>query len=149
MRSITGTWFECTCQYGKQMEDGAMKKVKETSTINAMSFSEAETRFIDEMKDYNLRDFDVTAIKIAPYKEIFFDDTEESDYWYKVVLEFITIDEKTEKEKRTKTTYLFQAQTFEQAKRNVVEAMHATLTDYSIAKIEETKIMYCFDYAAK
>ena len=98
MRSRTAKWFECTCQYEKTMEDGLQKKVKETNVVDALSFTEAEKRFIEEMSSYISGEFDVTAMKIAQYKEVFFNDADESaDRWYKVKLDFITINEKTEK----------------------------------------------------
>jgi hypothetical protein len=132
------------------MNDGLQKKVKETNVVDALSFTEAENRFIEEMSSYISGEFDVTAIKIAQYKEVFFNDVDESaDRWYKVRLDFITIDEKTEKEKRQKVTYLFQAGSFEQAKKSVVEVMGGTMIDYEIVKIEETKIWSVFEYAKK
>ena len=150
MRSKTSKWYECTCQYEKIMEDGSTKKVKETNVVDALSFTEAEQRFIEEMKEYINGEFDVTAIKIAPYKEVFFNDDDESaDRWYKVILDFITVNEKTEKEQHSKTTYLFQAGTFEQAKKSVVEIMNGSMIDYVIVKIEETNLWSVFEYNNK
>lgn len=150
MRSKTAKWFECTLQYEKTMEDGLMKKVKETNVVDALSFAEAEGRFIEEMEAFISGEFDVTAIKIAPYKEVFFNDDDESaDRWYKVKLDFITINEKTEKEQHSKTTYLFQAGSFENAKKSVVEVMEGTMIDYVIVKIEETSLFDVFEYSKK
>jgi len=147
MRSKTSKWFECTCQYEKTMEDGLLKKTKETNVVDALSFTEAEQRFIEEMSSYISGEFDVTAIKIAPYKEVFFNDDDESaDRWYKVKLDFITINEKTEKEQHSKVTYLFQADSFEQAKKEVVDIMAGTMIDYVILKIEETNLWSVFEY---
>ena len=147
MRSVTATWFECTCQYEKTMENGLHKKVKETNVVDALSFTEAEARFIEEMLPYISGEFCVTAIKIAPYGEVFFNDEDESaDRWYKVRLDFITISEKTEKEKRDKVTYLFQAGSFEQAKKSVVDVMDGTMMDYEIVEIKETKLFDVFKY---
>lgn len=150
MRSRTTKWFECTCQYEKTMEDSLQKKVKETNVVDALSFTEAEKRFIEEMSSYISGEFDVTAMKIAQYKEVFFNDADESaDRWYKVKLDFITINEKTEKEQHQKVTYLFQAGSFEQAKKAVVEVMGGTMIDYVILKIEETNLWSVFEYAKK
>ena len=64
-------------------------------------------------------------------------------------MEFITIDEKTEKEKRSAVTYLVQAGSFDKALKSVNEVMGGTMIDYVTAKIEETKIMDVFEYAKK
>ena len=82
------------------MEDGLQRKVTETYVIDALSYSEAETRIIEEMSSYISGEFDVADIKKASFKEIFFSDDEMADKWYRAKLQFITIDEKTEKEKK-------------------------------------------------
>ena len=65
------------------------------------------------------------------------------------ILKFITIDEKTEKEKSKFTTYLVQASTLQQAVKNVEEIMGKTMEDYQIASISETKILDVFEHNAK
>ena len=147
MRSRTATWFECKIRYEKVMEDGLQKKVTETYVVDALSFSEAEERIIEEMSSYISGEFDVAEIKKAPYKEIFFSDDELADRWYKAKLQFITIDEKTEKEKRSSVNYLCQAGSFNGAVKNVEEVMGTTMIDYVIASIAETTIMDVYEYA--
>ncbi len=149
MRSRTASWKECFIVYEKTMEDGLQKKVKEIYVVDALSFTEAEARIIEEMSSYISGEFQVHNINPASYGEIFFSDLEMADRWYKAKLQFITIDEKTEKEKRSNVYYLVQAGTFEQARKNVEEVMGGTMIDYVIAKIEETKIMDVFEYAKK
>lgn len=147
MRSKTAKYFECTCQYLRTMEDGKQKKVKETNAVEALSFAEAEQRFFIEMEDYINCELDVTAIKIAQYKEVFFNDEDENaDRWYKVSLDFITFDEKTGTEKPSRTTYLFQASSFDNAKKEVVDVMRQSMIDYVIVKIEETGLYDVFEY---
>ena len=80
--------------------------------------------------------------------EIFFSDNANDDRWYKVKLSFITIDEKTEKEKRSTVTYMVQALTFNGAVKNIEEAMGGTMLDYVIANISETKMMDVYEHAA-
>ena len=72
MRSRTANWFECKIRYEKVMEDGLQKKVTESYVVDALSFSEAEKRIIEEMSSYISGEFDVADIKKAAYKEIFF-----------------------------------------------------------------------------
>ena len=144
MRSKTATWFECKVRFEKVMEDGLQKKVTEQHVVDALSFSEAEQRIIEEMSAYISGEFEVTDVKKAPYKEVFFDD--KSDRWYKAKLAFITIDEKTEKEKRSNVTYLVQAATLDGAVKNTNEVMDGTMIDYEKSNIAETKIMDVFEY---
>jgi hypothetical protein len=76
MRSRTAEWFETKIKYEKTMEDGLTKKVTEQYVVDALSFTEAERRIIEEMTNYISGAFDVADIKKATYKEIFFSDAE-------------------------------------------------------------------------
>ncbi len=149
MRSRTATWFECKIRYEKTMEDGMQKKVTEAYVVDALSFSEAEERIIEEMSSYISGEFNVTDIKKAPYGEIFFSDQEMADRWYKAKLQFITLDEKTEKEKRSNVSYLVQAGSFNGAVKNLEEVMGGTMIDYSIVSVNETTLMDVFEHLAK
>lgn len=146
MRTRTATWFETKIQYEKTMEDGLQKKVKEQYVVDALSFTEAEKRITEEMSSYISGAFDVADIKKATYKEIFFSDEATADCWYKAKVQFITIDEKTEKEKRSNVYYLVQASTLQGALKNVDEVMGGTMIDYAIVAISETTVMDVFEY---
>ncbi len=146
MRSRTAIWFEAKVRYEKVMEDGLQKKVTELYVIDALSYSEAETRIMDEMSSYISGEFDVEDLKKAAYKEVFFSDKETDDRWYKAKLVFITIDEKTEKKKRSAVTYLVQAATFDGAVKNINEVMDGTMIDYEKSNIADTKVMDVFEY---
>ena len=122
------------------------KKVNENYVVDALSFTEAEKRIMEEMSSYISGEFTIKDIKIAPYKEIFFSDEEMADRWYKAKLEFITIDEKTEKEKRSAVNYLVQAGTLKGAVGNIESVMGTTMIDYVIASVSETKLMDVFEY---
>ena len=149
MRSRTANWFECRLKYEKMGEDGLQKKVTETYVVDALSFTEAEQRIMEEMSSYISGEFEVNDIKKAASKEIFFSDEESADRWYKTKLEFITIDEKTEKEKRSAVNYLVQAGTLNAAVKNIDEVMGGTMIDYVIASVAETKLMDVFEYKKK
>ena len=146
MRSRTAIWFECKIAYEKVMEDGLQKKVTENYVVDALSFTEAEKRIMEEMSSYISGEFTIKDIKIAPYKEIFFSEDAMADRWYKAKLQFITIDEKTEKEKRSSVNYLVQAGTLNGAVKNIDEVMGGTMNDYVTASVAETTLMDVFEY---
>ena len=146
MRSRTAEWFETKIKYEKTMEDGQQKKVSEQYVVDALSFTEAERRITEEMSAYISGEFDVADIKKATYKEIFFSDAESADRWYKAKLQFITIHEKTEKEKRSNVYYLVQAGTLPAAVKNIDEVMGGTMIDYVIFSVTETTLMDVFEY---
>ena len=146
MRSRTANWFECKIRYEKTMEDGLQKKVTEAYVVDALSFSEAEEKIIEEMSSYISGEFNVTDIKKAAYGEIFFSDSDEADKWYKAKLQFITLDEKSGKEKRSSVNYLVQAGSFNGAVKNLDEVMGGTMIDYVIVAMAETTLMDVFEH---
>ncbi|MBQ2533924.1 MAG: DUF4494 domain-containing protein [Prevotella sp.] len=148
MRSKTSLWFETKVKYDKTMEDGQPKKVSESYVVEAMSFGEAEEKITEEMSAYISGEFDVKAITPTTYGEIFFSENTNDDRWYKTKLQFITIDEKTEKEKRSSVYYLVQAASLNGAVKNIEEVMGTTMNDYVIAAINETKIMDVIEHGA-
>lgn len=147
MRSRTAIWFECKIKYEKVQEDGLQKKVTELYVVNALSFAEAETRITEEMSKYISGEFEVTDVKKAPYKEVFFAEDGESDRFWRAKLDFITLDEKTEKEKRSRVVYLVQAASLKGAFKGVEDVMNGAMIDYDAAAIDSTKVMDVFEYA--
>ena len=149
MRTRTAKWFECAVTYDKTHEDGLTKKTTERIAVDALSFSEAEECAIDEMAPYISGGLEVTAIQIASYKAVFFSEDSKDDKWYKVKVAFITIDEKTEKGKRQKFTYLVQASSSENALANTNECFKGSMSDYEIVDVNETKILDVYEHTAK
>ena len=139
-------WFECKVRYEKVMEGGIQRKVTEQYVVDAMSFAEAEARITEEMSQYISGEFTVEDVKKASYKEIFFSDDATDDRWYKARLDFITIDEKTEKEKRSRMTYLVQSARLKKAIVSIEDVMSGTMIDYEACAVDETKLMDVFEY---
>ena len=142
-------YYEVKIRLEKTMENGMNKKVKEPYLFDAMSFSEAEARAIEELSLFTSGELTVTDIKRAPYAEIFPTEKEDADKWYAVRINFITFDERTGKEKKSKAEYLVQASDINNARDNFNEAMKQTMMDYEITYIKETPIMDVYPYHEK
>lgn len=145
MKSKTATWYEAKIRYDKTMDDGLQKSVTELYVNEALTFGEAEESIIKEMEPYISGEFKVTALKIAPYGEVFFSENEKDDKWFKAKLQFITVDD-FGKEKKSNVYYLVQAKDIDTARKYVTEAMGGTMADYNIAALVETKIMDVFEH---
>ena len=144
MQSKTGYWFEVIVRLEKMLDDGSTRKVNETYVIEAMSFSEAEKRIMNEV-GMNVRgDIEVKKISPAAYKEVVFSDNRNDRHWFKAKVSFITLNEKTGKEKRRSAQYLVQADTFDDAVSRINEFMVIT-GDYLKATVTETKIVEVFE----
>ena len=141
------TWFECKVRYEKLGENGISKKVTEPYLVDALSFTEAEARIIEQVTPFISGEFTVTAIARAAYSETFFHDS--GDRFFKCRIAFITLDEKSGKERKTKSNVLVQADTLQEAKDRLVESMKGTLADYSLEMVKETEIMDVYPYTPK
>lgn len=135
-------WFECKVRYDKMQEDGAVKKVNEPYLVDALTFTEAEARIIEEMKPFISGDYSISSEKKTKISEIFFN--EGADRYYLVKVNFITIDENSKSEKKTVSQILVQAYDLEDAVSKFKEGMKGTMADYEISSVAETMIMDVF-----
>lgn len=142
-------WIETKVKSEKTMENGLQKKVTELYLVDALSFTEAESRIIEEITPYMSGEFTVSAVKKSNITEIFWNDSDSADKWFKVKVNFITINEKTMQEKKTASYMLVQAADLRSALKHFDEGMKSTMADYQIASISETQIMdvYKVNYA--
>lgn len=137
--------YECGVRYERTMENGMTKKVTELYLVDALSFAEAEGRITNEMEPYISGEFDVVTIKRTNISEIV-EGLSTADNWFKAKLMYITIDEKTGKEKKQAVHFIVRASDINNAHICVVEHMKGSVMDYEIATLDETKIMDLFRY---
>lgn len=138
-------WFECKISYEKMMENGFPKKVTEPYLVDALSFTEAEARIIEEIKPYISGEFTVTDIKRARLAELFFN--ENGDRYYRIKVYFITLDEKSGAEKKSAVQMLAQACDLKEAIEVLEAGMKGTMSDYVIASVTETMLMDVFPFS--
>lgn len=144
MKSRVSKFYEVKVQYQKTLDDGKEKKVTEQYVVEALSFTEAESRIIEEMTPYISGEFDVVSEKIAPFNEIFISDRKDDDKWFISKVGFITLDEKTAKEKKQTFRYLVQAATSENALDYTKTMLNQCLSDYSIDSVQDTPTLDVF-----
>ena len=149
MKSKVSKYYEVKIQYQKTLEDGKEKKVTEQYVVEALTFTEAESRIIEEMTPYIGGEFDVVSEKIAPYNEIFLSDRTDDDKWFISKVGFITLDERTDKEKKQTFRYLVQAATSELALDYTKEMFSHGMSDYCIEAVQDTPTLDVFLYEVK
>lgn len=139
-------WFECKVRYEKTMDNGASKKVTDSYLVDALNFTEAERRIQEEVAPYMTGDFQVSDIKRARYAELFESADESADRFFRAKLVFITLDEKSGKEKKTSQNVLVQASDLRDSVKRLDEGMKGSMLDYTISSITETAIMDVYHY---
>ncbi|MBF6596713.1 MAG: DUF4494 domain-containing protein [Fermentimonas sp.] len=138
-------WFECKLRYDKMLDTGIQKTVTEPYLVDALSFTEAEARIIEEIKPYISGEFTISDIKRAKFSDTFFNET--GDRYFRAKLYYITLDEKSGSEKKTAVNMLIQATILKEAVEIIESEMKKTMIDYSIASVTETALMDVFPYS--
>lgn len=148
MRTRTSMWFECKIRYDRLTDEGLSKKVTEQYVVDALSYTEAEKNIIRSTAEIIPEVIEIKAIKEATYSEIFFSE-DDAEKWYKTKISFISIDERTGKERRTNVLYLVQANDISNAISNVKEIMSKSMSDYTIQSMALTQILDVFEHNEK
>ena len=139
MRAKTSKWYECKASYDRVADDGKIVRVTDSIVVEAGSFSEAEGIVMENMAAY-AENLEVVAMKICKFKTVCINDFPAGDgRFFSVKVEFITLDEKTGKERRTAETLLIESEDLDDAVDRVKEAI-GTMADYKKAQVTETRI---------
>lgn len=139
-------WFLSKVKYEKVAEDGKQKKVTEQYLVNALSFTEAEARTIEQVTPFISGELQVVGLSPMNITEIFNSEVEADDKWYKVKCNMISLDDKSDKVKKTGYYYMVAADSTATAEKYFHESMKDTLADFEIESIVETKILDIFFY---
>jgi hypothetical protein len=138
------SWYECKFKYNRENQDGGFTTISETYLVDAVSFTEAETRIYGEI-GANYRDF--LLLKVAKYPVHELIPNEEGEKWYKSKVALITFDEKSEKEKKQKQTVVVNANSVKEAYERIEEAFRGSTSDYEILDIVTTAILEVLPFA--
>lgn len=141
---MSATWYECKIKYRKTDENGVQKVTTEPYLVDALSYTEAETRITEEMTAYISEEFRITNIKMANYAEIH--PFENTDRWFRSKVSLLAYDEESGKERKTNMYLLIQANDVKEAYDNTIVTMKNTMGDYTIPAISESPIMDVFPY---
>ena len=142
-----GKWFEVKVALRRTLDDGFQKLVKEIYLVDALNFTEAETRALEELRVYG--EISVVSIKYCDANELVDTHNPEDGFWYKVKLCMLSIDESKGKEKKVNVNIYVRAKDLKDALKNTEEFMGQSQADYTISSISETAIMDVFEYQKK
>ncbi len=141
---MSAIWYECKIKYRKTDDSGVQRMATEPYLVDAISYTEAESRINEEMSAYISEEFKITNIKVANYAEIH--PFENSDRWFRSKVSLIAYDEESGKERKSNMYLLVQANDVKEAFDNTNQMMKNTMGDYTIPAIAESPIMDVFPY---
>lgn len=137
-------WYEVKVKYSRIDEDDRVKTFNQPYLFDAMSFTEAEARAIEEMKKYISTEFKITNIKVANFAEI--RPNENGDRWFKCKLSCITLDEEKGKERRSNSWILVQANDTKDAVDVLSASLSDSISNFEIPSVSESPILDVFPY---
>lgn len=138
------TWYECKVKYLKIDQGGYERKVNDNYLLDAVSFTDAETRIFEQMQEITSGEFQVLNIKKSNITEII--DKEEGEWYYKAKISLVTIDEEGGKEKKVNNYILIMADDLNQALKRLEEGLAYMLVPYVVTSIALCNIAEVFPY---
>lgn len=140
-------WFECKVTYEKVADNGMPKKVVESYLVDADSFTLAEAKMIEEITPFvSMGEFNISNIRKVNYAELFLNEDDKCDRYYRCKVLYVTIDEKNGVEKKTPAFMLVKSGSLPNAVAELEKQMGKGLADYEIASVAETALMDVFQY---
>ncbi len=140
------TWFECKIRYEKLDENGLPKKVTEPYLVDALSFTEAETRISKEMQPYISGEFTISSVRRGNISELF--ENPAGDRWFRCRVNFVIVDMEKGTEKKVPSNIYVQANDIKEALEFLFKSMQGTMSDYTVTSIVETAILDVYPYVA-
>lgn len=132
-------------RYDRMAENGTTKKVTEHYLSDALTFSLAEARIINEVAPFSQGEMEIRSMKRVEFFEIFrAKDDDTADTFYKVRIKITTIDEKSGKEHISPADILVNASSIDDALSRLKKATEKYMLDFSTAQVSETKIADVF-----
>lgn len=132
------SYFIATCKYEKMQENGAVKRVSEKYLCDALSIVEADAVVTENLKPYISGDFFTSKVENSPIAEVMGD--KEADKFYLAKVAFVTIDERSGKEKKTVSQWLIGGTDFNDAYEMVLREINKCMADIEIVSLAETQI---------
>ena len=114
-------WYESKAKFEQVQEDGCTKMVTESYMVDALTFTEAEARTMEEVAQYVSGELDVVALKRTNIKEVRYNADGDK--------------------KKTSYNVLVQASSIEDGKKQVELLMQGSMQDWELKSITENNIM--------
>lgn len=103
-----------------------------------MTFTETEKKVTENCMMFCSGEFRILSIKYEKVSEVFLN--AEAERFFRCVVSFITLDEKKNKEKKTRSAYLVAANSIDEASEVVKEKLRGGMISFEIYSVSETAI---------
>ena len=131
-----------TVRYEKMQENGTVKRVSEKYLTDSLSITEALAIITERLAPYISGDMEVVKVEKSAIAEVMGD--READKFFLSKVAFITLDERSGKEKRTVCQWLIGASDYDAAKAILQDEIGKSMADIEIVGLVESPIVECF-----
>lgn len=125
-------------RYQRDSETGIPKTINETYLLKAVSYTDAEAIVFDKVAS-NVPDFELVRCNPVKLSEIFLEDNNAEKFW-KAKVQYISFDEKSQKEKKTVHVMYINAYYLGEVYAAIKNHL-GTLNDYEITDVSLTNIL--------
>lgn len=143
---MTANWFEAKIKSVRVGEDGKEKNVSELYLLDAMSYTEAESRIAERMTEIIQGEFYIAGLKPSRITEVVESNDENDDKWFRAVVAIIDCDSISGKEKKANTYFLVAGADIDTALVNLQKALSTYVVPFEIAAMTDTAFMDVFPY---
>lgn len=143
---MTANWFEVKVKYVKVGEDDRERKVSELYLLDSMSFTEAEARIIEKLKEMIQGDFCIEAIKKSNITELVESKDGNDDKWFKAKVAIIDADSISGREKKTNWYHLVAGENVDKALENLQKSLSTYVVPFEIVQVGDSNIIDVFPY---
>ena len=133
------SYYQSTVRYDKMLENGTVKRVSEKYLCDALSIVEAVKTTTANLQPYISGEFEITKVERTPIAEVMGD--KECGKFFLAKVNFIQIDERTAKEKKSQSQWLIGAEDYDKAKAVLTEEIGKCMADIEIAGLVESPIL--------
>lgn len=140
---MTSSFYECKVRYERTNHDnGSVRKVTENYVVvHALSFADVETIATGNLTPLTEGEIDILSIKSSTISDIYLSNEAEDDHFFKAKIVYITLDEKSGKEKKISEYVLVQAKSPEEAIKRMNKELECIAVEIQIASIAESNIV--------
>ncbi len=146
---MNANWFEVDVWRIRIDEYGRELRVSEIYLLDAMSYTEAESRIIREMESITSGDFWITRLKKSNVTEVVESTDANDDRWYKAKVAIIDADKVSGREKRSFLYYLVAASDVSRALENLNKALETFMVPWKVVSVSDSHVSDIFPYVAE
>lgn len=138
------TYFECKIKSLRIGEDGYERKCSDTYLLDAVSYTDAETRIYEKMQELIKGSFEVKAIKESNVAEILA--ATPGEWWWKAKIRCVGINEESGREQKITYYILVMGDDAKHALENIEIGLAHMLISYRVVSLVESPIVDVFPY---